>query len=355
MKKVFTQFFVTVFTLLIVIGGFIFIIDPFYHYHAPIAVTATYMNNQVYQTPGAALHFTYDSAIVGTSMTENFRASWFEEMDLHTLKLSYSGAHSLDIRAVLDKVFESGNEIKYIFMDINDYQLTTEPSQRFAEPPDYLYEDTWWKDSEYLWNNDVFWMSVGRVAENATGNQPELDDAYIWDDPELFSAERVKESCRENIESLLQQQENGSIEAWDKEETLKWCAGNLENIIPVIEAHPETEFIIFYPPYSILYWEEPVLRGQLEGMLEIYRYSIEKLMRCDNVRVFYFQDEEEIITNLDNYRDVCHHTPQINRYIFDCIKNGENEITLENIEEHFLNTYRIASEYQYNEIWTDIN
>lgn len=353
MKKLFAQFFITVFTLLILIGGFVFIIDPFYHYHAPMAGTAAYMNHQVYQTPGAASHFKYDSAIVGTSMTENFRSSWFEEMNLHTIKLSYSGAHSLDIKAVLDKVYESGNEIKYIFMDVNDYQLSTEPSQRYTNPPEYLYNNVWWQDAEYLWNNDVFWMSAGRVAENITDHQPDLDDAYTWEDPALFGAERVKEDCRTYIDELTQKRQNGSLEPYDIDELFEWCNGNLDNIIPVIDSHPETEFIIFYPPYSILYWEEQLLSGQLDGTLQIYQHSIEELMQHDNVRVFYFQDEEEIITNLDNYRDVCHHTPQINMYIFYCISNGERVITPENIEEHFTNMYTIASEYPYDEIWAE--
>lgn len=353
MKKLFIQFFITVFTLLILIGGLVIIIDPFYHYHSPVAGIAVYMYHPVYQTPGAALHFEYDSAIVGTSMTENFRSSWFEELNLHTIKLSYSGAHSLDIRDILDKVYESGNEIKYIFMDINDYQLSTEPSQRYTNPPKYLYNKAGWHDAEYLWNNDVFWMSVGRVSENVTGHQPDLDDAYTWDDPDLFGTEQVKESCRQFIDELIEEQINGSLESYDIDEAYKWCDGNLENIIPIIDAHPETEFIIFYPPYSILYWEELALSGQLEGMLQIYQHSIEEFMQHDNVRVFYFQDEEEIITNLDNYRDISHHTPQINRYIFDCISNGEREITPENINEHFLNMYTIASEYPYDEIWAE--
>ena len=29
-----------------------------------------------------------------------------------------------------------------------------------------------------------------------------------------------------------------------------------KNILPYIEAHPETEFYIFYPPYSILFWND---------------------------------------------------------------------------------------------------
>ena len=39
-------------------------------------------------------------------------------------------------------------------------------------------------------------------------------------------------------------------------------AANLDvNIIPYIEAHPETTFTIFYPPYSILYWNN-ICRGK---------------------------------------------------------------------------------------------
>lgn len=350
MKKLFASFFGTVVLLLLFIGGFNLAVDSFYHYHAPAEGVSVCMKNQVYQTPGAALHFTYDSAVVGTSMTENFRVSWFGEMGLNTVKLSYSGAHSADIRNVLDKIYESDNEIKYIFMDMNDYQLTTDSEERFAETPAYLYENEWYYDAEYLLNNDVFWMSVGRVLETLTGNQPNLDDAYTWEDPELFGEEKVRECYRRDMENLLQESESGDVKAFEESEEYRMCEDNLENIIPVIEAHPETEYIVFYPPYSILYWEEQVVSGRLTRILEIYKYSIERLLPYENVRVFYFQDEEEMITNLDNYRDLCHYTPQINRYIFECIRDGEKEITAENLEEHFANMYKIAAEYPHDEI-----
>lgn len=349
MKRFFIEFFAVVFFLLILIGGFDLVIDPLYHYHAPVGGTAPYLFNQVYQMPGVASHFQYDSAIVGTSMTENFRVSWFEEMGLHAVKLSYSGARSLDIRTVLDKVYESGNEVKYILMDVNDYQLTSDASQRYVEQPAYLYRNVWWDDTEYLWNNDVFWMSVGRVLEKLTNNQPKLDDAYTWEEPELFSAEIVKEGCREYVESLREKTQEG----YDWQEEYANCEDNLNHIIPVIEAHPETEFVIFYPPYSILYWEEQVLSGRAEGILEIYEYSMNRLLKYENVKIFAFQDEEEIITNLDNYRDVCHHTPQVNRYIFDSVMSGNKEITADNIEAYFEDMRRMVSEYPYEVNWAD--
>lgn len=353
MKKFCIQFFVTVIVLLTGIVIFNWAVDPFFHYREPEEPLEAYMYMPVYQTVGAAEHFTYDSAVVGTSMTENFRASWFDEMELDAVKLSYSGARSSDIKAILEEVFASGNEMKLIVTDVNDYQLTTDPTVPYTERPEYLYNDLWLDDSEYLINNDVFWMSAGRVLEAATDNQPLLDDAYTWEDPALFSEESVKESCQEYVESLKEQIEAGTLKPYDGTREAEWCMGNLENVLPIIEAHPETEFVIFYPPYSILYWEEQILAGRLEGILDIYRTSAQTLLQYDNVRVFYFQDEEEIITNLDLYRDVCHHNHEINRYIFDCIKTGDRELTVENLEEHFDNMYRIASEYPYEEIWEE--
>ena len=59
------------------IAGLVAFVDPFYHYHDATKGFEANMDNAIYQTPGAADHFTYDSVIVGSSMTENFHESWF--------------------------------------------------------------------------------------------------------------------------------------------------------------------------------------------------------------------------------------------------------------------------------------
>ena len=65
--------------LLIVCGSAIFAIDPYYHYHTPwFGLQATPFQER-YCNAGLAEHFDYDSVIIGSSMTENFRASWFDE------------------------------------------------------------------------------------------------------------------------------------------------------------------------------------------------------------------------------------------------------------------------------------
>jgi len=59
----------------------------------------------------------------------------------------------------------------------------------------------------------------------------------------------------------------------------------------------------------------------------------------------------EIIINLECYRDVCHHRPEYNRYIFDCIRQGENRITRENLDKTLLEMYEFAKDYDYEAYW----
>lgn len=351
MKRFFIQFIVTFIFLLGAVCFFSWKVDPFFQYREPMEQEKAYMHMPVYQTAGAARNFRYDSAIVGSSMTENFRSSWFDEMDLNTVKLSYSGARTTDLRAILEQVYASDNEIKYVFMDVNDYQLTTSPTSYYTKRPDYLYDGKVWNDGEYLLNNDIFWMSVGRVAEKVLDKQPDIDDAYTWEDPELFSGASVLNQNRYTFENLRNRQAEGNIPEYDREKCLNCCKDNINNVLPIIEQHPETQFVIFLPPYSMVYWEERILYDELEVTLEMYHNFASKLLERENVRVFYFQDEEEIIKNLDLYRDSCHYAPQINRYIFDCIKDGKQEVTEDTLEERIRNMYRIASEYNYQEMW----
>ena len=64
--------------LLLVAGVTVWIVDPFYQYHKPLADLQPLVNRAEYQNVGMARHLDYDSVITGSSMTENFRASWFD-------------------------------------------------------------------------------------------------------------------------------------------------------------------------------------------------------------------------------------------------------------------------------------
>lgn len=350
-KKAFKRLLLVIVTGMILVGIFTAVTDPFYHYHKPIAGMPVVLENTVYQTPGAAKSLEYDGAIVGTSMTENFHTSWFdEELGWRTMKLSYSGARTNDLNAILGQVFKNENPPKHIFMDMNDYQLTVESESAFALRPEYLYDEDYLNDYRYLYNHSVFNAGIARCIDALVGAKDNIDSAYTWEDESYFSREAALAAASAD-KKMIEANRNNPADKQTLSEKLTLCQENLDNVTPYIAENPETEFIIFLPPYSMLYWEEKVLLDDLADMITVYTYAVEKLLEYPNVRMYYFQYEPDIITNLDNYRDTAHHKPIFNRYIFDCIKENKNQLTKENYKEKFQEMYTFAKEYPYGLLW----
>ena len=83
-----------------------------------------------------------------------------------------------------------------------------------------------------------------------------------------------------------------------------------------------------------------------------YGNSIEEILKYDNIKLFSFSDNFELICNLDVYRDQGHYSPDINSQILKWIKAGDYELTESNYEEHlekrraFYKTYNYESIYQ---------
>ena len=345
----------------VALAGFVWLVDPFYHYHAPVGNIPIVLDTAVYQTAGAAKNLTYDSAIVGTSMTENFHTSWFDEgMGWDTMKLSYSGARSSDLEAIFGEISEREQPVENIVMDINEYQLTVPEWTRFAEHPEYLYDEKIWNDYSYLLNHDVIVRCAERCLDALLGVKDNVDVAYTWEEPELFGKQFVVKDYGEQREQLIA----GRIEMGDPfqvsgivsdniQEKYQVCQENLNNILPFIENNANTNFHVMFPPYSIAYWEQKILSGELENMIAVYAYTIDKLLQYENVQIYYFQDERDIIVNLDNYRDVCHHTPEINRYMFECIRDGKNVLTKDNYKEAMKDMYEFAATYPYEQLWIE--
>lgn len=344
----------------LIVAGLVWVVDPFYQYHSPWLGMPVILDDAVYQTAGAARNLEYDSAIVGTSMTENFHTSWFDdELGWNTMKLSYSGARTNDLQAIFQEINEHEGDIQHIFMDINDYQLTSIAWTAYVTRPDYLYDENLLNDYKYLFNQDVLTLSVERTVSALKGTENNIDTAYTWEDPELFGEEITLETCRALRNDLIAGQEANGLVPYEVPGTLTTeindkytiCQENLDNITPFIEEHPDTTFHIIIPPYSMLYWEQKVLAGTLEDTIAIYYYALEQLLEYDNVKIYYFQNETDIITNLENYRDNCHHAPEYNRYMFDCMKNGENLLTPENCKEQLTEMYFFAKDYPYETLW----
>lgn len=78
--------------VLLLIAAITIYVDPFFHYHAPLADWAYTIDDERYQNDGITRNFAYNGIITGTSMTENFKTSEADEL-FHAkfVKVPFSG------------------------------------------------------------------------------------------------------------------------------------------------------------------------------------------------------------------------------------------------------------------------
>jgi tetratricopeptide (TPR) repeat protein len=342
--------FITILSCMAAVAVLVITVDPFYHYHAPAVRSSVYLYSSFYQSPGMARHFAYDAAIVGTSMTENTHASWLSEEGYRPVKLSYSGGRLADDAMLLDQIYKSGNDVRLIIMDINEYQLSMPYDSRISTDPDYLTDNNLFNDMNYLFNKDVLLSAIGRLLAKGEGIEGNEEDAYTWEDDELFGHKKVIEDYDMVMEGV--DRAFAAVHTDEEiEEKIINVRNNIDNIGVYIKAHPETEYKVFFPPYSMGYWESLREEGDLDETIVLYKEALKSLSEYDNVSVYFFMDNYDVITDLDYYRDICHYRPEINRMINDMMMKEAGQDTtdiidrLDNLAEYVRNS-NIVDEYR---------
>jgi hypothetical protein len=83
--------------------------------------------------------------------------------------------------------------------------------------------------------------------------------------------------------------------------------------VELISAHPEVEFDLYFPPYSILQWVamRDASPATLRIVYDLTGYISERLARFPNARLHDFRALKAVTHDLDNYGDVIHHSPAI--------------------------------------------
>ena len=320
-------------------------IDPFFRYHAPLADFPYVVDNQLSQNIGMAERFGYDAVITGSSMTMNFDTDDFTELlpaHPHPLKLTTNGALPHDIDRILDAAFRSGNEIRTVFIAL-DPSTWTAPSGAVKYPwPEYLYDRNPFNDVKYLWNMEVLLEYCLRPLAEHEATDLSTVYATDWEDDLYYTLDWILDHYEEPAAVAVET---------PKDAYLPETKRNLEQeLLPHIDAHPETEFCFFFAPYSVLYWHGVLQENHLEATLSQEALLTETLLSRRNVRVFWFQGLEEVITDMDGgYMDEIHFRPAINRMMVRFFADGTCEIrSREELEVRFDALRRLLEGYDFD-------
>ena len=111
---------------LMILGGITFIIDPFFHYHPPTTgyhysfMDKNYEMDERYINDGIVRHFDYNAIITGTSMTENFKTSEFDDLfGVNSIKIPFSGGTYKEINECLERAYGAGKNIDIIIRSLD--------------------------------------------------------------------------------------------------------------------------------------------------------------------------------------------------------------------------------------------
>ncbi|MCM1262450.1 MAG: hypothetical protein NC313_06980 [Butyrivibrio sp.] len=314
---------------LVMFALIVVIVDPYFHFHAPIKGTSYRLYEERYINDGIARHFDYDAIITGTSMTQNFKTSEFDELfGTSSIKLPFSGGGPQEISQSLQRAFDYNNHIEKVLWGLDGVMLIKEYDyKRYEEYPTYLYDDLVLNDVNYVLNKSIFYHGVlNNMLMTLRGDKPTTFDEYsAWERETGYDVVKAGHEHRGVI----------ADDRGLSDEERKLVEDNIRiNVCSVIEQNPDTTFYIFFPPYSILFWDYWDISGKVSEQIEAESIATELILQYPNVELFCFNENVDLISNFDNYSDELHYRAEINSLILKWINDGEYRLTLDNYHAH---------------------
>lgn len=332
--------------ILLLIATVTIVIDPFFHFHRPLDLLEYPMKDERYQNDGIARWYEYDAMITGTSMTQNFKTSELDErMGVTSVKTSYSGSGYYELSRSIRRALEYNPNLKMVLCSMDGNRIMYEPdAETYEGYPEYLYDSNPFNDVNYVLNKDVVPKTLAVLNYTRAGEKtPTMDEYGSWGQYQVYG----KEAVLATLPSLPEFEEESVL----TDDGRKMVRENLEqNFLNLALEYPDTEFYFFFPPYSICYWEALYQTKQLNMQLEAELLAVETVLQAENIHVFAFADWIEVISDLDNYMDSLHYSPEINSEILRAVSEGEGELTLDNYKQYYEMIKEYYTNYDYSTI-----
>lgn len=331
-------------TIVLLIGCFVALVDPFFHFHGPIGGLSYPLLDERYQNDGIARHYDYDAIIAGTSIAQNFKPSEVETLwGTKTIKQTAASATFYEQDGYIRRALKYRPNVKYVFRSLDLTRLNTGlKDESYEDIPNYLYDQNPLNDVRYLYNKDVILKAVAVLNYTRAGNQTMSQDLYgAWYSYATYGREQVLSGLIDYSSFKDELEMTAEDESRIRE--------NVEtNILQTAVQHPDTEFYVFVPPYSAAYWYGMVQSKQLAYTIEAEKIAIECLLEAPNIKVYDFSNHIDMTTNLDNYMDTLHYGEWINSQMLQWMHDDEGRITKGNIDTYFEQVKKLYQEYPYD-------
>lgn len=342
------KFFILVFAPLILVAVFIVIIDPFFHYHAPLKGLPYILEEERYQNDGIAKHFDYEILITGSSLTQNFLASDAERLwGEKAVKTSFAGGSFKEVDGLVKTAAASNGDLKLVIRGLDITRLNEKKDNYdYEDIPTFLYDKNPLNDFKYLFNQDVMETAASDIKRLVKKETPtSFDDYSNWNSMKAFGKEAVL--------ATFERVPEGEYEAlvFDDAAMENLRANITQNVIETAVNNPDVDFYLFFPPVSVCYWDAAIRTGSYDYTLDTLRAAAEILLDHENIKLFGFDDCIDITGNLDNYMDTLHYSQEINTFILESMASDEHRLTKDNLEEYIKKVDNNYRSYDYDSIF----
>ena len=304
--------------VLVVAMGVSYLVDPMHVYRIPTwFAPALSTEVQTYNNAGLARSMDYDTLILGSSMTENFKPSVFDEaFGTHSIKIPFSAARACNHDLILSLAMRT-HDVRTVFYGLDVFAFVEAPYTVAYPMREYLFDENLINDISYLLNGTVFQMSIDRLLHYQPGAAytVDRDEMYTW--YQYFSFDEVTAMRSYGFDRERAEMKPAEVYADNVRD-------NFDRFLrPHLDAHPDVQFYLFFPPYSTLQWYMLLDDGDLDAYMRAREMLTEWLLAYDNVELYDFSANTDWITDLSLYMDYCHYSPDINDAMVWCMADGE--------------------------------
>lgn len=349
-KAWFISVLLTLSLFLICFGGIITFVDPYLHFHAPLDFLEYPLDSAKnrYINDGVSRHWEYNAIITGTSMTQNFNSLEFDELfQVQSIKIPNCGAGYKEINQMLERAIAANPNITTVIRGLDYSYLVTDKDFFFHNEdsyPNYLYDNSLLNDVNYIFNKSIMLDDV-IVIKNYMESGGKTPDFNLY----CKSWNEDSPSGKAHLDASYKRPEKStSIPEITEADLIKVQDNVTQNITDLAANNPDIDFYYFFTPYSIYYWDTTNQRNGIEKQLRLEKEAIKLIVEYDNIHLFSFFNNFDLICDLNNYGDFLHYTGYINSQILEWMANGDYQLTKENYKAYCDSVHKFYTTYDYD-------
>ncbi|MGL5054608.1 MAG: hypothetical protein ACRC54_02825 [Fusobacteriaceae bacterium] len=288
---------------------------------------------QRYINYGIARNHKYDGVVIGTSTSENILKKDLKEiLGINAVNLASEGSTSYEHRELLKEIIKNKN-LKNVIYGLDIFSYNSEIDAKRLEIPEYIKSPYQISVLKNFFNFLTFKNSIQEILKNKVSKDEKnwIDNHSYWGDNYSYSKEKTL-----NFDPNTQYgaQNLGVIKTMKTGYPLVNMKNNFDLFLELTQENKDIQYVIYFPPYAFLFWSFMQKYDYLNTALEFKKYIFSRTASTNNIKIYDFQNDFETIENLDNYKDMVHYGPKINKEILELIKDNQYIETLESHEKN---------------------